>query len=58
MCAPFNRLAYGAHEGPHSDWGSLAQWMTAGEGYVHAVKLGDMLSAILRDFRLSSGRMG
>ena len=57
ICAPFNRLAYGAHEGPHSDWGSLAQWMTAGEGYVHAVKLGDMLSSILRDFRLSSGRM-
>ncbi len=57
ICAPFNRLAYGAHEGPHSDWGSLAQWMTAAEGYVHAVKLGDMLSAILRDFRHSSGRM-
>ena len=57
ICAPFNRLAYGACKGPHSDWGSLAQWMTAGEGYVHAVKLGDMLSSILRDFRLSSGRM-
>ena len=57
ICAPFNRLAYGAHEGPHSDWGSLAQWMTAGKGFVRAVKLGDMLSSILRDFLLSSGRM-
>lgn len=57
ICAPFNQLAYGVHEGPHSDWSSLAQWMTTGEGYVHAVQIGDMLSSILRDFRLSSGRM-
>ena len=57
ICAPFNQLAYGAHNGPHSEWGNLAQWMTAGDGCVHAVKIGDMLSAILRDFRLSSDRM-
>ena len=56
-CAHFNRMAYGAHGGPHSDWGSLAQWMTAGGDYVHVVKLGDMLSSILREFRYPSGRM-
>ncbi len=56
ICAPFNLLAYNIHEGPHSDWGSPAQWMTAGKGYVHAVKLGDMLSSIRRDFLLSVGR--
>lgn len=57
ICAPFNRLAYGLHDGPHSDWGNPAQWMTAGQGYVHAVTIGDMLNSILRDFRYSEGRM-
>ena len=57
ICAPFNRLAYGVHSGPHSDWGNPAQWMTAGEGYVRAVRIGDMLNSILRDFRFSEGRM-
>ena len=58
ICAPFNRLAYGIHNGPHSGWGNPAQWMTAGEGNVHAVRIGDMLNSILRDFRFSKGRMG
>ena len=58
ICAPFNRLAYNASGGPHSDWGNPAQWMTAGTGYVHAVTIGDMLQSILRDFRLTTGRMG
>ena len=57
ICAPFNRLAYGIQNGPHSDWGNPAQWMTAGQGYVHAVTIGDMLNSILRDFRFSDGRM-
>ena len=57
ICAHFNRLAYGIHNGPHSDWGNPAQWMTAGQGYVHAVTIGDMLNSILRDFRFSNGRM-
>ena len=57
ICAPFNRMAYGAHNGPHSDWGNPAQWMTAAPGYVHAVTIGDMLNSIFRDFRFSKGRM-
>ena len=58
ICAPFNRLAYNSHQGPHSDWGGPAQWMTAGPQYVHAVTIGDMLQSILRDFSFSKGRMG
>ena len=58
ICAHFNRLAYGAHGGPHGDWGSEAQWMTAGDGYVRAVTIGDMLQSILRDLRFTKGHMG
>ena len=57
ICAPFNRLAYGEQNGPHADWGNPAQWITAGQGYIHAVTIGDMLNSILRDFRFSDGRM-
>ena len=57
ICAPFNRLAYGVHDGPHNDWGNAAQWITAGQGYVYAVVIGDMLQLILRDFRFTNGRM-
>lgn len=57
ICAPFNRLAYGLHGGPHSDWGDPAQWMTAGGSHVRATSIGDMLQAILRDFRYTTGRM-
>ena len=58
ICAPFNRLAYGTHDGPHPDWGDPAQWLTAGPGYIHAVTLGDMLQSILRDFLFTKGCMG
>ena len=58
ICAPFNRLAYSTHDGPHSDWSNPAQWITVGRGSVHAVTIGDMLQSILRDFRFTKGRMG
>ena len=57
ICAPFNLLAYGTHGGPHSNWGDPAQWMTAGGNYVRATIIGDMLQAILRDFRFTAGHM-
>ena len=57
ICAPFNRLAFKTHGGPHKDWGEPAQWMTAGRNYVYAVTIGDMLQSILRDFRFTQGRM-
>ena len=58
ICAPFNRMAYGTLDGPHSDWGNPAQWMTAGPDYVYAVTIGDMLQSIVRDFKFTRGRMG
>lgn len=59
ICAPFNRLAYVEHKGPHSDWGGPASWLTAGAAdQVKAHVLGDMLHLILRDMVHSSGRMG
>ena len=60
ICVPFNRLAYATHGGPHSitDWGGPSNWLNAGPTYIHAVTIGDMLAAIYRDFRHTSGRMG
>lgn len=58
ICAHFNRLAYSDSGGPHPDWGLEAQWTTAGADYVRATTIGDMLQSILRDFRLTKGRMG
>jgi hypothetical protein len=57
ICAPFNRLAYQAHGGPHSDWGGPEQWLGAAPGYAHAETLADMLAIIARDLNYSSGRM-
>lgn len=57
ICAPFNRLAYAEHDGPHDDWGGPAQWITPKGGWVYAVEIGDMLQAIRRDLNASKGRM-
>ena len=57
ICAPFNRLAYAEHDGPHDDWGSSAQWITPKGGSVYATNIGDMLQAIRRDLNASKGRM-
>ena len=58
ICAPFNRLAFKVHGGPHRDWGELSHWMTAADRYVYAATIGDMLHLIKRDFRHTAGRMG
>lgn len=59
ICAPFNRLAYKEHNGPHPDWGGPAQWLTAGvAGQVTAHYLGDMVSVIYQHFVVTRGRMG
>ena len=57
ICAPFNRLAYADHGGPHKNWGKLTHWMTVNRDVIYAVTIGDMLHAIARDFRYTSGRM-
>lgn len=46
ICAPWNRLAYSAHGGPHPDWPTLAGWKTYGAGYTQAHTIPDMLSAL------------
>lgn len=56
ICAPFNRLAYSDHGGPHGDW-NLADWMKV-RGVVYAVTVADMLQTIARDFHYTTGRMG
>lgn len=58
ICAPFNRLAYQAHGGPHNDWGGPEQWLKAAPGYARADTLADMLALIARDMNYSNGRMG
>lgn len=56
ICAPFNRLAYQAHDGPHSDWSGPANWLNV-TGHVVAHTLGEMLSVINLHLRVSPGRM-
>jgi hypothetical protein len=58
ICAPFNRLAYTSHSGPHGDWGGVGNWLNAGPGRIHAETIGDMLQAVYRDFTVTRGRMG
>ncbi len=58
ICAPFNRLAYAEHDGPHNDWGGSAQWITPKGNSVYAAVIGDMLQVIRRDLIASKGRMG
>lgn len=56
ICAPWNRRAYAAHGGPHSDW-AMASWATYRPNHN---QIGDMLVLLqeLIDDRSSySGRM-
>lgn len=56
ICAPWNRLAYAAHGGPHGDW-AMANWHTYRANHR---RLGDMLALVqeLLDDRSSyQGRM-
>lgn len=55
ICAPWNRLAYAEHGGPHGDWGALTNWTTAGTGSTKAETLADMLSQIDLHLSLSPG---
>jgi hypothetical protein len=57
ICAPWSRLAYQIHGGPHPDWGELADWKTPRPPYTYAVTIPDMLDRLIRDTRRSAGRM-
>ncbi|HVT70443.1 MAG TPA: hypothetical protein VHF26_22040, partial [Trebonia sp.] len=54
ICAPFNRLAYQQHAGPHSDWGGPAAWLSV-RGHVRATTLAEMLAQIIMHLRYSPG---
>jgi hypothetical protein len=54
LCAPFNRLAYKEHSGPHADWGGLANWLKV-RGHVRATVLAEMLAQIILHLNYSPG---
>lgn len=54
ICAPFNRLAYAEHSGPHKDWGGSAEWLNV-RGKVRATTLAEMLAQIVVDLTCSPG---
>jgi hypothetical protein len=60
ICASFNRLAYGAEQGPHGeeDWGPPSNWLGVSQpSYTRAETIGDMLARIEVEVRESPGRM-
>jgi hypothetical protein len=54
ICAPFSRLAYNQHGGPHGDWGGPSSWLNV-KGYVQAVNLAEMFALIWAHLRYSPG---
>jgi hypothetical protein len=54
ICAPFNRLAYQEHGGPHSDWNGPPRWLEV-KGKVSATTLAEMLAQILLHLNYSLG---
>jgi hypothetical protein len=55
ICAPWSRLAYSEHGGPHSDWGGPTQWKTAAPTYTTAHSLADMLNTLRLHLAVSPG---
>ncbi|MBX3352994.1 MAG: hypothetical protein KF684_08655 [Phycisphaeraceae bacterium] len=53
ICAPFNRLAYGTHQGPHPEWG-MSQWKDV-RGVARATTLTEMLAIITAHLKASPG---
>jgi hypothetical protein len=56
ICAPWNRLAYAEHGGPHGDWSGAPAWLQV-SGTTIAHTIGDMLAAIDAHLRQSPGMM-
>jgi hypothetical protein len=54
ICAPFCRLAFQDHGGPHGDWGGSAAWLKV-RGFARATNLAEMLAVILLHLRHSPG---
>ncbi|SFG26973.1 hypothetical protein SAMN02787118_11817 [Streptomyces mirabilis] len=55
ICAPWNRLAYSEHSGPHADWGGLTEWKTAAPASTRAHTLADMLNTLRLHLAASPG---
>jgi hypothetical protein len=54
LCAPWNRLAYGDHGGPHGEW-TMTSWRQAAGDYTKADTLADMLDQIHQHLAASPG---
>jgi|SRR5580700_2466886 hypothetical protein len=59
ICVHFNRNAYKEHGGPHTDWGGPERWLqaVAGEKYVRATSIAEMMSVIYVRFADTRGRL-
>jgi hypothetical protein len=57
ICAHFNRLAYGEHNGPHPDWGPVTNWPNVAPGQARADTIAGMVDRIYRDVWLSPHRL-
>jgi len=57
ICAPWNRLAYSEHGGPHNDWNGAASWLQVPAVNTVAHTIADMLSTIDSHLRKSPGMM-
>lgn len=57
ICAPFNRLAYKDHGGPHGDWSGAENWLAVRPAIVRATTIGEMLQVIALHLSVSPGRM-
>ena len=54
ICAPFNRLAYKCHGGPHADWSGPENWLNVVQpGQVRESEIAGMLSTILLHLQYS-----
>ena len=55
ICAPWNRLAYAVHGGPHNDWGIPTDWKQAAATSTQAHTIADMLAALRLHLQHSPG---
>lgn len=57
ICAPFNRLAYKEHGGPHEDWNGPQNWLSVSQQVVRATAIGEMLATLDLHLAASPGRL-
>ena len=54
ICAPFNRLAYHQHGGPHNNWGGPECWLNV-KGQIRETDLAGMFASIVGHLKVSPG---